>query len=187
MIHGDDLYVLCDVGGSMAPIAAAKSGDLEVSQDFIKVCAPTEGRTFRRVPTTYDWSISCDCLMTTDAYAKTMIDAVRNGTEFTLQFTACGWKVLGSAFVKSARIQASKGGLAKLSISFEASGPLIDGTGWDFINGTLYTYSNFSDGTLTTDGIVTDGTLAKDTSDDESGGTGEDEPNDDPNDGQSES
>ena len=141
MIHGDDIYVLCNVGGSMAPVAAAKTGDLDISQDFIKACAPTEGRTFIKIPTTYDWSMSCDCLMTTDAYAKLILDAARDGTELTVQFTAFGWKVQGSAFVKSARIQTSKGGLAKLSISFESSGPLVDGEGWDFINGKLYTYS----------------------------------------------
>ena len=159
MIHGDDIYVLCNVGGSLAPVAAAKTGDLDISQDFIKACAPNEGRTFRKIPTTYDWLISCDCLMTTDAYAKMLIDAARNGTQVTIQFSSVGWRVRGNAYVKSARITASKGSLAKLSVSFESSGPLTDGTGWDFINGTLYTYSNFANGTIDMGGEVTSGTL----------------------------
>ena len=36
MIHGDDIYVLTNLSGTQAPIAAAKTGDLDISQDFIK-------------------------------------------------------------------------------------------------------------------------------------------------------
>ena len=152
MIHGDDIYVLTDIGGTMQPVAANKSCDLDVSQDFIKACAPNEGRTFRKIPTTYDWGVSCDCLMSTTQYAKMLIDAVRNGTKYTLQFLVCGFKVKGDVFIKSCRITATKGNLAKLAVTFETSGPLVDDNSWDFINGTLYTYSNFENGTLTTQG-----------------------------------
>ena len=159
MIHGDDIYVTIDLNGTQQPIAAAKTGNLSVSQDFIKACAPNEGRTFRKIPTTYDWSVSCDCLMSTSRYAKMLLDAARNGTKLTLQFLVLGFKVKGDVYVKSCDIQSTKGNLAKLAISFESSGPLVDDTSWDFINGTLYTYSNFADGTLTVPGTVTNGTL----------------------------
>lgn len=163
MIHGDDIYVLTNLSGTQAPIAAAKTGDLDISQDFIKACAPGgEGRTFRKIPTTYDWSVSCDCLMADLTKAKEIIDAARNGTELTLQFICIGWKVRGSVYVKSARITASKGSLAKLSVSFESSGPLTDANDWDFINGTLYTYSNFAEGTLNIGGYLNDGTMQHD-------------------------
>lgn len=156
MIHGDDIYVTMDIDGTQKPIAAAKSGDLDVSQDFIKACSPTDGRTFIKIPTTYDWGVSCDCLMTTTDHAYRFISAVRNGTKYTLQFIVGGFKLKGDVYVKSAKITATKGSLAKLAISFESSGPLLDGTGWDFINGTLYTYSNFADGTLDSEGIFTE-------------------------------
>lgn len=159
MIHGDDIYVTTDIGGTQMPVAAAKTGNLSINQDFIKACAPNEGRTFRKISTTYDWGVSCDCLMTTCQYAKMLIDAVRNGTKYTLQFIVLGFKVVGDVYVKSCDIQSTKGNLAKLSVNFESSGPLVDDNSWDFINGTLYTYSNFADGTLTVDGTVTDGTL----------------------------
>ena len=159
MIHGDDIYVTIDINGTQQPIAAAKSGDLDVSQDFIKACSPTDGRTFQKIPTTYDWGVSCDCLMSTTEYAKLLLDALRNGTKLTLQFVVVGFKVRGDVFIKSCRITATKGNLAKLSVSFESSGPLVDDTSWDFINGTLFTYSNFTNGTLTVDGTVTNGTL----------------------------
>ena len=163
MIHGDDIYVTMDIDGTQKPIAAAKSGDLSVSQEFIQVCAPTESRTFRKKPTTYDWSVSCDCLMATSAYAKQLIDAVRNGTQYTLQFIVLGFKVSGNVYVKSCQIMTTKGSLAKLQVSFESDGPLNDDNGWDFINGTLYTYGNFNNGTLTLDGSVSSGTLQQDT------------------------
>ena len=159
MIHGDDIYVTTDIGGTQQPVAAAKSGDLQVSQDFIKACSPTDGRTFTKIPTTYDWGVSCDCLMTTTAYAYQLISAVRNGTKYTLQFIVGGFKVKGDVYVKSCDIKATKGSLAKLSVSFESSGPLVDDDSWDFINGTLYTYSNFADGTLNMGGYLNNGTL----------------------------
>ena len=159
MIHGDDIYVTTDIAGKQQPIAAAKSGDLDVSQDFIKACAPNEGRTFRKIPKTYDWGVSCDCLMSTTQYAKLLLDALRNGTKLTLQFLVCGFKVKGDVYIKSCRITATKGNLAKLSVSFESSGPLVDDDSWDFINGTLYTYSNFADGTLNMGGYLNNGTL----------------------------
>lgn len=163
MIHGDDIYVTTDINGTQQPIAAAKTGDFDISQEFIEACAPNSGRTHLKIPTTYDWSVSCDCLMANSQYAKQLIDAVRNGTKYTLQFIVCGFKVVGDVYVKSCRIQATKGNLSKLNVSFESSGPLEDGTGWDFINGTLFTYTNFADGTHTVDGSLTNGTLAQDT------------------------
>ena len=159
MLHGDDIYVTIDLNGQQQPIAAAKSGDFDISQDFIKGCAPNSGRTFKKIPTTYDWSVSSDCLMATSQYAKQLIDAARNGTMYTLQFIVCGFKVVGDVYVKSCRIQTSKGSLAKLAVSFESSGDLLDSDTWDVINGTLYTYSNFADGTLTVGGVVANGTL----------------------------
>lgn len=159
MIHGDDIYVTTDINGQQQPIAAAKSGDFDISQEFIEACAPNSGRTHIKIPTTYDWSVSCDCLMATSQYAKQLIDAVRNGTKYTLQFIVCGFKVVGDVYVKSCRIQSAKGNLSKLSVSFESSGDLRDADTWDFINGTLYTYSNFADGTLNTGGYLVDGTL----------------------------
>lgn len=159
MLHGDDIYVTIDLNGQQQPIAAAKSGDFDISQEFIETCSPDSGRVHEKKPTTYDWSVSCDCLMATSQYAKQLIDAVRNGTKYTLQFIVCGFKVVGDVYVKSCRIQATKGNLSKLSVSFESSGDLRDADTWDFINGTLYTYSNFADGTLNTGGYLVDGTL----------------------------
>ena len=149
MIHGDDILVTTNIGGSQVAVAACKSCGFDIDQNFIKACSPTSGRTFIKIPTTYDWGVSCDCLMTTTAYAKLILDSLRNGTKFTLQFIVGGFKVTGDVFVKSARITATKGSLAKLNISFESSGDLRDSDTWDVINSTLFTYSNFDEATKT--------------------------------------
>ena len=160
MIHGDDILVTTNIGGSQAAVAACKSCGFSISQNFISACSPTSGRTKKKIPTDYEWSVSCDCLVVNPKYAKQWIDAVKNGTELTLQFLMGGFKVVGKAFVKSCDPKGAKGSLANLSVKFEGSeGIDTDDRTWDFINGTLYTYCNFDDGTLTVDGEVANGTL----------------------------
>ena len=160
MIHGDDILVTTNIGGSQAAVAACKSCGFSISQNFISACSPTSGRTKKKIPTDYEWSVSCDCLVVNPQYAKQWIDAVKNGTELTLQFLMVGFKVVGKAFVKSCDPKGAKGSLANLSVKFEGSeGIDTDDRTWDFINGTLYTYSNFANGTLTVDGEVANGTL----------------------------
>ena len=160
MIHGDDILVTTNIGGSQAAVAACKSCGFSISQNFISACSPTSGRTKKKISTDYEWSVSCDCLVVNPQYAKQWIDAVKNGTELTLQFLMVGFKVVGKAFVKSCDSKGAKGSLANLSVKFEGSeGIDTDDRTWDFINGTLYTYCNFDDGTLTVDGEVANGTL----------------------------
>jgi hypothetical protein len=160
MIHGDDILVTTNIGGSQVAVAACKSCSFDISQNFLQTCSPTSGRVKKKIPTDYDWSVSCDCLVANPQYAKQWIDAVKNGTELTLQFIMVGFKVVGKAFVKSCKSNDAKGSLANLSVQFEGSeGIDTDSQAWDFINGTLYTYGNFSDGTLYTGGAVTNGTL----------------------------
>ena len=160
MIHGDDLIVTTDIGGSQVPVAACRSCSLKVSQSFIDACSPTSGRTKKKVPTDYKWSVSCDGLVGNPQYAKQFLDALLGGTELTLQFLIVGFKVVGKAFVADWDAKGAKGSLANLGIQFEGSEDLdTDSQTWDFINGTLYTYGNFADGTLYTCGAVTDGTL----------------------------
>ena len=160
VIHGDDILVTTNIGGSQAAVAACKSCGFSISQNFINACSPTSGRTKKKIPTDYEWSVSCDCLVVNPQYAKQWIDAVKNGTELTLQFLMVGFKVVGKAFVKSCDSKGAKGSLANLSVKFEGSeGIDTDDQAWDFINGTLYTYCNFDDGTLTVDGEVANGTL----------------------------
>jgi len=160
MIHGDDILVTTNIGGSQAAVAACKSCSFDISQNFIEACSPTSGRVKKKIPTDYDWSVSCDCLVANPQYAKQFLDALKGGTELTLQFMVVGFKIVGKAFVKSWKASGPKGSLASLSVQFEGSeGIDTDSQAWDFINGTLFTYGNFSEGTLTPGGTVTDGTL----------------------------
>ena len=163
MIHGDDLIVTTNIGGSQAAVAACKSCSFDIDRNYLKACSPTSGITKKKIPTDYDWSVSCDCLVANPQYAKQFLNALVCGTELTLQFTVVGFKIVGKAFVKSWKANGPKGSLAKLSIQFEGSEDIdTDSQAWDFINGTLFTYSNFADGTLNTGGYVNNGTLQHD-------------------------
>ena len=104
-------------------IAAAKSCSLKVQQNFIEACSPTSGRTKKKIPSDYSWDLSCDCLIATPAYANSIIDMVKNGTEVTVRFydTTYGINREGKAFVASATIDGSVGSLSKLSISLTGS------------------------------------------------------------------
>ena len=101
MIHGDDILVTTNIGGSQVAVAACKSCDFTISQNSIKACSPTSGRAKKTIPTEYEWGVSCDCLVANPQYAKQWIDAAKNGTEFTLQFIVVGFKIVGNAIVKS--------------------------------------------------------------------------------------
>ena len=161
-VLGKDIIVTTDIGGSQAAVAACKSCSLDVSQDFIESCSPNSGRTNKKIPTKYGWSVSCDCLVVNPQYALAFLEALKGGIELTLQFIALGFKQVGKAYVKSWKNNGPTGSLASLNVTFEGSEELTTNNDWDFINGTLYTYGNFADGTLNTGGYVINGTLQKD-------------------------
>ena len=153
MIHGDDILVTTNIGGSQAAVAACKSCGFSISQNFISACSPTSGRTKKKIPTDYDWSVSCDCIVVNPQYAKQWIDACKNGTELTIQFLMVGFKVVGKAFVRSCKSNGAKGSLANLSVQFEGSEDIdTESQAWDYINGTLYCYGTVTQGTLTPNG-----------------------------------
>lgn len=160
MIHGDDILVTTDIGGSQVAVAACKTCSFDISRNYISTCSPISGITKKKVPTDYDWSVSCDCLVANPQYAKQFLDALTGGTELTLQFLVVGFKVVGKAFVKSWKSNGAKGSLATLSIQFEGSeGIDTDSQAWDFIDGTLYTYGTVTAGTLDPNGEFVSGGL----------------------------
>lgn len=163
MILGNDIIVTTNIDGQQAAIAACKTCKFNIRQNFIQACSPTSGRVKKKIPADYEWGVSCDCLVADPRYIKKWIDATKGGTELTLQFLmGGGFKVVGKAFVGGCDTNAPKNGLTTFSVQFEGSeGIDTDQSGWDFINGTLYTYGNFADGTLTLDGTLTDGTMEK--------------------------
>ena len=121
MIHGRNLIV--SINGM--PIAGAKSCQFQISQNFISACSPTEGRTKRKVPTDYDWSMSADCIIPSSTLSFSLVDKLIAGTRVFLTFTdGSNQKRAGWAYVKSCDESGSVGSLAKFSASFEADGAL---------------------------------------------------------------
>ena len=161
MIHGKDLIVTSDVGGSQVAIAACKTCKLSVGGNFLDACSPTSGWTKKKIPTGYGWSISCDCLIGNPTYALQLLEALKGGTELTLQFRI-GYSIrqTGRAFVKNWDANGSVGSLASLSVQFEGSEDLTMKNVWDYVNGTLVTNGTFSEGTLTIGGTLNNGVLS---------------------------
>ena len=123
MIHGRNLIVSIDG----TAIAGAKSCSLEISQEFLKVCSPTASRVFDKLPTTYDWSMSVDCLIASSSLPKHLTDLLIKGTKVLLTFSDGSNQMrAGYAYVKSCNQTGSVGSIAKFSASFESSGELYN-------------------------------------------------------------
>lgn len=124
MIHGENLILA--INGT--PLAASKSCSLSKSSSFIEVAPPTAGDWEAFVPSKKGWSMSSDCLLgTMDAY-KTLDAAWKAGTALTIRFfnTEYDENETGTAYIDSLNLDASKGSLAKMSVSLKGSGELSD-------------------------------------------------------------
>lgn len=123
MIHGRNLIV--SINGTA--IAGAKSCSFEISQEFLKVCSPTASRVFDKIPTTYEWSMSVDCLIPSSSLPKNLTDLLIEGTKVLLTFSDGSNQMrAGYAYVKSCNQTGSVGSLAKFSASFDSSGELYN-------------------------------------------------------------
>ena len=166
MIHGENLIVA--IGGT--PLAASKSCNVSKAQSFLEVAAPTAGRWESFVPQKLGWKITADCLMgTMDAY-NTLDAAWKAGTALTIRFydTEYNENETGTAYIENLDLTASKGSLAKMSVSLKGSGLLTVYTGTNIPftksllqNGKYYTF--MYDGNYTiqsgTSGKVYGGTI----------------------------
>ena len=121
MIHGRNLIVALDG----VAVAGAKSCSLQLSQNFIEACAPNSGRVHEKRPTTYEWSVSVDCLVPNSNLPVSLKDKLIAGTKCLLTFTdGDGDNRAGFVYVKSCDEGGSVGSLATFKASFEPSGAL---------------------------------------------------------------
>ena len=123
MIHGRNLIVALDG----VAVAGAKSCSLQLSQNFIEACAPNSGRVHNKIPTTYDWSVSVDCLVPDSNLPVSLKDKLIAGTKCLLTFTdGDGDYRAGVVYVKSCDETGNIGSLATFKASFEPSGALYN-------------------------------------------------------------
>lgn len=137
MIHGRNLIVALDG----VAVAGAKSCSLQLSQNFIETCSPDSGRVHEKKPTTYDWSVSVDCLVPNSNLPVSLKDKLIAGTKCLLTFTdGSGDNRAGFVYVKSCDESGNIGSLATFKASFESSG-------------ALYKYISYNNGSFPTEGI----------------------------------
>ena len=122
MIHGRNLIVALDG----VAVAGAKSCSLQLSQNFIETCSPDSGRVHEKKPTTYDWSVSVDCLVSNSNLPVSLKDKLIAGTKCLLTFTdGDGDNRAGFVYVKSCDESGNIGSLATFKASFESTGALF--------------------------------------------------------------
>lgn len=144
MILGKNLIVALDG----VAIAGAKSCKLNVSQSFLEVCSPTEARVMDKVPKTYDWDISVDCLIPSSNLSVSLTDKLIKGTKCFVTFTdGSNQRRAGFVYVKNCDEGGNVGSLATFSASFESSGALykyeiIKPTTFDFSTSYGFTVAN---------------------------------------------
>ncbi len=135
MILGKNLIVALDG----VAIAGAKSCKLNVSQSFLEVCSPTEARVMEKVPKTYDWSMSVDCLIPSSTLSVSLTDKLIKGTKCFITFTdGSGQNRAGFVYVKNCDESGNVGSLATFSASFESSGALYK---YEIISPTTFYFS----------------------------------------------
>ena len=122
MIPGRNLIVSLEG----VAVAAAKTCSLDLDQSFLEACSPVSGRTHTKIPTTYDWGVSVNGLITNISYPATRLqDILIEGKKCLLTFTDGQENSrAGFVYVKSCKESGSVGGLATYSASFESTGPL---------------------------------------------------------------
>ena len=127
MIHGENLILA--INGT--PLAASKSCSLSKSSSFIEVASPTAGDWESFIPSKKGWSMSSDCLLATMEAYKTLDTAWKTGTALTIRFynTEYDENETGTAYIDSLSLDASKGSLAKMSVSLKGSGELSEYAG----------------------------------------------------------
>ena len=144
MILGKNLIVALDG----VAVAGSKSCKLTVSQNFKEVCSPTEARVMEKIPTTYDWGISVDCLIPSSNLSVSLTDKLIKGTKCFITFTdGSGQNRAGFVYVKNCDEGGNVGSLATFSASFESSGALykyeiLTPTTFDFSTSYGFTVAN---------------------------------------------
>ena len=135
MIHGRNLIVALDG----VAVAGAKSCSLQLSQNFIETCSPDSGRVHEKKPTTYDWSVSVDCLVPNSGMTSNLKNTLIAGTKCLITFTdSSNDSRAGFAYIKSCDEAGSVGSLATFKVSFESTGALY--------RCGIYKIENFTEG-----------------------------------------
>lgn len=124
MILGKNLILA--IGNT--PLAASKSCRVSKSKSFIEVASPTASAWESFIPSKKGWSMSADCLIGTMEAYKTLDAAWKNDTALTIRFydTEYNENETGTAYIDNLDLVASKGSLAKMSVSLKGSGELSD-------------------------------------------------------------
>ena len=123
--HGKDLKITTASNGVL--VALAKSCEINIDCDEIEVSSATSGKWKDFIPGRNSWTISVSYIVTAGGLAA---DILKVGTVVNLKVKDgdTGTPLVGSAIVKTCKVTASRGDIAKGSFSFRGKGPLAPPT-----------------------------------------------------------
>lgn len=116
-------------------VAASKSCDVEVSQDFVSVCSPVSGRWKKSKPTTIGWRANVSNMIVAMENPKSWLDEMKESNDpITVRLfdTNMGMYQVGEAWIESWKVGAAVGPLATFDITLLGDGELRDSTSDDY-------------------------------------------------------
>jgi len=153
MIHGENVILYIDEDGTKPNriLAAAKSCELDVNQNFIQVCSPVSGRWDSFVPSTIGWTASVDMLVVSMANPQAWLNEMKqSATPLTMRYydTELGIYQVGQCWIASWKNGATVGSISTFSLQLQGTGELRDAdqeSDYPILAGdTLYTKWDFA-------------------------------------------
>ena len=131
MIHGKDLILTINSQYAQnVALAASNSCEVDVNTDFIEVASPTDGAWKQYVPTYLSWGLSASSLLAYPETYNTLFNYQTNKTKLTARFfdPELGLYYKGDVYISNLRNTGTVGSLAKISLTFQPTGPLTPAT-----------------------------------------------------------
>ena len=123
IIHGGAIVVSRKVGNTYTAFAAAKSCDIEVTNNDIEVSSATSGLWRNYIAGRKSWKVTVSGLVM--ELSSTLLQV---GSEYQLKINVTGSspadQVTGYALCKSAKVTGTQGNLGQYSCTFNGSGEL---------------------------------------------------------------
>lgn len=131
MIHGKDLILTINSQYNQTKaLAASKSCEVDVNTDFIETASPTDGAWKQFIPTILSWGLSASSLLAYPETYNTLFNYQTSKTKLTARFfdPELGIYYKGDVYISNLRATGTVGSLAKISMTFQPTGPLTPAT-----------------------------------------------------------
>lgn len=123
-INGGNIIIEKYVGSSWVAIAGTKSDDIQVDGELIEIASPTTGTWKSYISGKKSWGLTVNWLLSAVSDVKSVLQV---GDRVKLRIGGANG-MEGYAYIKTAKVTATKGSLANGSFSFVGDGELAQVT-----------------------------------------------------------